>query len=72
MRKVHEVTADIKSPPTNYGGCQIRAGTTLPENLEPDRELLPTLPNFEKNITIALLKTVWQQILYWVHFTFKV
>jgi hypothetical protein len=51
------------SPPTNYGGCQIRAGQPSREifapardSFEPDRKLLPARPNFKKNIALAFLK----------------
>ena len=61
---------DIKSPYTNYGGCQIWAGATSREISEPDWKLLPTLPNFDKDIALAFLKVVWLQIPYWVRLTF--
>ena len=39
---------------------------------EPNRKLLPTPANFEKNIVLAFLNAACPQISYWVHFTFKV
>ena len=65
-------------PPTNYGGCQIRAGQPSRKNLapariflEPDRKLLPVPSEIGKNIVLAFLKAAWLQIPYWVHFIFK-
>jgi hypothetical protein len=49
-------TANTKYPPMNLRGCHILARAALPENFEPDRELLPAPPNFEKNIALAFLK----------------
>jgi hypothetical protein len=67
------------SPPTNYGGCQIRVGAVLPRNFgptwdffKPAQKKLPAPPENEKNIALAFLKATWLQIPYWVHFTFKV
>ena len=47
-------------------------GAASSEVFEPDQKLLPVPLNFEKIIALAFLKAAWLQILYWVHFTFKV
>ena len=48
--------AHIKHPPTNFGGCQIRAGQPSRDIFEPNRKLLAAPPNFEKSIALAFLK----------------
>jgi hypothetical protein len=60
---MHFSRADTKYPPTNYGGCQIRAGATSREIsapardfFKPARKQLPAPPENEKKHCSCILE----------------
>ena len=67
---------DVKLPVMNFSGESDSGRGNRPskklEFLGSDRKLLPARPILKKLIALAFFKAIYQQIPYWVHFTFKV